>query len=145
MGSYASSTAGVDILELRTPGATLANMRTVDTMVTTLASDIMRQKGADSTLGKAFAPFAQEWKKFYADHKSGFGAWWSRGTSSVWNKVNDYRTIALKWIDKAKANGVTYGGVAAPKLTASVLSGWGKWILLGGVVGGWYLIRRLTK
>lgn len=139
MGYYDQIGAGP--LEIRTPGATLAEMQTVDAIVAQLIAD-MRGTPAPAAVTEAFNRFIAEWSRFYDENKAGFGAWWARGTSSVWNKVAEFRNRAIDWRSTLTKSGVeTIGPTVAKTDKASFFGRWGGWLMLGVAGAVFYFMR----
>lgn len=129
-----------DFVTIRQPGYVLAEMRTVDTLVGTLARDV-QAANIDPSFKADFALFATEWRAFYSDHTGGPGAWISRADNAVLRKAQEYRNTALDWRDEF----VRHGGVASTPAPARVKGGtvW-PWVLIGAgiAVGVWWHFGR---
>lgn len=93
-----------DPVQLRTPGYVLAEMKTVDSAIGSLARDVIAS-AVPASFKADLALFATDWKSFYDDNKSGIGGWWARGTSPVYNKVLEYRTLVQQWRDAFVSRG----------------------------------------
>lgn len=94
-----------------TPGATLAEMRTVDAGVSQLDADIKRSS-VPVAWAAAWARFVAEWQQFYAEH----GSWTDRLWAGAYERANDYRRRLGDW----RADFVKQGGKpSGPGITAS--------------------------
>lgn len=133
MGYYVGAESG----GLRTPGYVLAEMRTIDNQLNSMVQSV-----ADSNVSAKFKAdfglFINEWRKFFDDHREGAAAWLSRGTTPIYNKVIEYRTIAKLWRDKFRSLG---GFLVTPDLPEKRRFNLWPWIIGGGIVYGlsWYL------
>jgi len=130
-----------DLVELRTPGFVLSEMNTVESVIVQLKDDIAAAGMAGTDFAKAFVKFFQEWREFYNANKSGFGAWWARGTTAVYNKTVEFRNRALDWANKFKSKGGKTEMVLPPKKTESFARKWGGWLILTGIGLAWYFSR----
>lgn len=103
----------MNLFTIRTPGFVLAEMRSVDTMLRSLSTDVLRDSESGQVTGFApsFAAFIRDWQDFYDDHASGVGGWWSRGTSAVYDKVLEYKAMAIRWRDEFVRRGGRPSGV----------------------------------
>lgn len=119
---------------IRTPGIVLADMRSVDAAIRSLLGDVQK---VGAPLGDQFiaefAAFFDEWAAFYDDNASGFGGWWARGTTPVYNKVQEFRARSLKWRDAFVARGGRPSIVALPD--SGGLQWWPILIIGAAVVG----------
>lgn len=121
---------------IRTPGYVLAEMNTVNNFVATLIKDAADQsdKMADGER-VAMAAFGKEWRDFFDEHKSGIGGWWARGTTPVYNKVQEYREMALRWRDKFVQAGGVPSSIDLP--VEKRFSPWPYVIGIGMVAAAW--------
>jgi hypothetical protein len=85
-----------------TPGATLAEMRTVDAGVAQLDSDIRRSTTLPATWVNAWGRFAAEWREFFDEHQ-----WWTdRLWAGAYERTVNYRRRLADW----RADFVRQGG-----------------------------------
>ena len=141
---YDRSRLGDDLFELRTPGYVLSEMNTVQNLVTDIDNNIKSQdfQSRQPAFVESFNRFAKEWTDFYDSNKSGFGAWWSRGTTSVYNKVSEYRNRAIEWAKQFKGLKGNLPTVLPPEKTEKgFFTRFGGWLILGGIVAGWWFTR----
>ena|SRR3990167_1723769 len=128
---------GYEAPGVRTPGYVLSEMRTVDNLVLSLVRDISRTDVSDVFL-EAFTAFVKDWREFYDENKSGFGAWWARGTTPVYMKTLEYRNLAMQWRDRFVRQGGSPSSVPLPE--PKKFSPWPYILGLGLVVGLGYLV-----
>lgn len=131
MGYYVGSESG----GIRTPGYVLAEMRTVDGFITSLNRDISQSpEPLPQSFVQGWASFAAEWKDFYDEHSQGIGSWFSRGTTPIYDKTEEYRALALLWRDRYVRQG---GDPSAIDLRQAEkkFSIW-PWLIGGAVVYG---------
>jgi len=125
------------LIDLKTPGAILDEMETVERIVRQLDEDV-RASPVSETFKKRWRAFADEWAKFYREHRG----WWDRAWYSVYEKTRDFRRRAEAWrVALLDAGGKT--SLPADKIDDDVLK---KYLILGagaiGVVLLWWLTAR---
>ncbi len=134
-----------NVISIRTPGYVLSEMSTVDVALKSLIKDVT-DSGAPDAFRRGLAEFAQEWMTFYNEHASGFGAWWSRGTTPVYDKVVDFQRRLREWQEKYRGIG---GALTQPSLTPAGTPAMPRWLVWGaigaGVLGGGYLLMTLAR
>ena len=81
----------LNLIELRSPGFVLAEMRTVDNLLKSLIADVGQSQAGNAQFRESLKNFALEWTKFFNDHASGVGGWFTRGLSPVYDKTKEYR------------------------------------------------------
>lgn len=125
---------------LITPGMTQTEMDSVDTSLGSLVRDVADSEKADNRFRKELGEFARDWMAF-KDRNSG---WLARGTSGVYEQVQEYKTKVNQWRAKFSQLG---GKITAPALIERKPVDWTKAALIGGgavagIFGLLYLIRR---
>lgn len=120
-----------------TPGAILAEMRTVRGIIAQLDRDIVASR-VDDAFKAGWRAFVDEYEAFFKEHQG----WLDRFWFASYEKTVEYRRRALDWRQKFTALG---GRVTAPVDTppagpGATLSAYAKWLLAGG---GVYLAIRL--
>jgi len=79
-----------------TPGATLDEMSTVNSLIVALGREVAASQ-APTDFKQVFGEFYQEWKAFYDANASGVGGWLSRGFGSTYGKTLDYKARLADW------------------------------------------------
>jgi len=137
-----------DLVELRTPGYVLSEMQTVNTMVNNIYDDIAAQGFAtkDPAFARAYQEYVKEWRAFYDENKSGFGGWWARGTTPIYNKTEEFKNRTLDWAQKFKTLGGKVQAILPPRHTQTVLGlkPWQALLAFGGAAAlVWYVTRKM--
>ncbi len=119
-----------------TPGAILAEMRTVRGIVAQLDRDISASQ-VDDAFKASWRTFVDEYEAFFKDHQG----WLDRFWFASYEKTAEYRRRALDWRTKFTNLG---GRASAPVDTppegpGARVSAYAKWILVGG--GAYLAIR----
>jgi hypothetical protein len=116
-------------------------MRTVDGLVSTLTKDASKVSvDLPENFRDGFIAFVREWRAFYDEHSTGVGAWWSRGTTATYNKVLEYRELAMGWRDRFVKLGGKPSSIPLPK--PREFSIWPYAIGAGIVFGATYFLFR---
>lgn len=109
---------------------------------TTLDLDI-KASSADAAFKSAWQLFWDSYKKFYADHATSFGSWFSRLWSSVYTQTISYGNQLNDWRSRLQALG---GRATEPKATAMQKRedpeafNWKPLVITAGVLGGLGLV-----
>lgn len=125
---------------LITPGMTQTEMDAVDTSLGSLVRDVGSSEKADDRFRKELGEFARGWLAF----KERNAGWFARGTSGVYEQVQEYKTKVNQWRTKFQQVG---GKITAPALLERKPVDWTKAALIGGgatvgILALVYLIRR---
>lgn len=123
----------LNLIELRTPSFVLSEMRTVDNLIKSLIADVARSQAGDVAFRDGLKNFAVEWAKFFNAHDNGVGAWFSRGTSPVYDKTKEFRHRTLAFQSMFQAAG---GQISTPAVESHdrVLPWWAVAGLTAGVI-----------
>jgi hypothetical protein len=104
------------LVDIKLPGAILAEMQTTDGIIDQLGNDIEASTAVDDAFKDGWRAFRAEWKKYFSEHQS----WSDRAWYSSYEKVVEYRTRALTWRNLFESKG---GKASTPKDTPPQLPG----------------------
>lgn len=132
---YTPHTVGAWLI---TPGMTQTEIDTTDAAIMALVRDVGDSPKADDRFRKEFGEFARNWLAFKERNKG----WFSRGTSGVYEQVQEYKKQLAQWRNKFMGLG---GKVTAPKLPEKKeILNWKTVVIFGAGAAfvGWLVIRR---